>query len=247
MKRRARLLPLLLSAAILAGCAGALNLPDNGGRRPAAYTVHRGDTLYSIAWHYGLDYHSVAVWNGIKPPFTIFPGQKIRLYPPHSGHRVAASNPGKGSVAAAWPEAAGGPSAPAGPSPAPADSGPIHWQWPSQGAPQSTFGGKGIAGKGIVIDGHLGQPVVAAASGTVVYSGSALVGYGRLIIIKHNDEWLSAYGHNQRLLVHEGDSVTAGQKIATMGIGPNDKPALYFEIRRDGKPVDPLRYLPKPG
>jgi len=241
--RRARFLLPLLTALLLVGCAGALNLPDNGGRRPSTYSVGKGDTLYSIAWHYGLDYHSVAVWNGIKPPYTIYPGQSIRLYPPHGGRRAAASYPEQSTSAPSQPAAP----APSGQVSEPVASGPIHWQWPSQGQAQATFGDQGIAGKGIVINGHLGAPVVAAASGTVVYSGSALVGYGRLIIIKHNDEWLSAYGHNQRLLVHEGDSVSAGQKIATMGIGSNDKPALYFEIRRDGKPVDPLRYLPKPG
>lgn len=238
MKRsHMRILPPLFAALLLAGCAGALNLPG-GGRRPATYTVGKSDTLYSIAWHYGLDYHSVAAWNGIKPPYTIYPGQRIHLYPPHHGTRVVAAQPGQQRITQSPP--ANRPSAPM-------VAGPIHWLWPSQGRARSTFGKQGIAGKGIVIDGHLGAAVRAAAAGTVVYSGSALVGYGRLIIIKHNDEWLSAYGHNQRLLVHEGDNVKAGQKIATMGIGSNDKPALYFEIRRDGKPVDPLRYLPKPG
>lgn len=244
MMRRARLALPLFAAVLLAGCAGALNLPDHGGRRPATYTVDRGDTLYSIAWHYGLDYHTVAVWNGIKPPYTIYPGQRLRLYPPHGGQAVASAQPSQPSHATA---AEDGGSAAAPPAPAPENDGDIQWRWPSQGKPDSTFGGKGIAGKGIVIDGKLGEPVVAAAGGTVVYSGSALVGYGRLIIIKHNDAWLSAYGHNQRLLVHEGDTVKAGQKIATMGIGPDDKPALYFEIRHDGNPVDPLHYLPKPG
>ena len=237
--RRARILLLLLVTLLVAGCTGALNLPSSG-IRPATYTVNRNDTLYSIAWHYGLDYHSVAGWNGIRPPYTIYPGQRIRLYPSRHGAGRVVSRPGRQHAAHSVPPPVNRPSEPA-------VIGPIHWQWPSRGKPQATFGGKGIAGRGIVIDGRLGDAVVAAAAGTVVYSGSALVGYGRLIIVKHNDEWLSAYGHNQRLLVHEGDTVKAGQKIATMGIGPNDKPALYFEIRRDGKPVDPLRYLPKPG
>jgi lipoprotein NlpD len=238
-RRRARILLPLLVTLLVAGCAGALHLPGSG-IRPAAYTVNKNDTLYSIAWHYGLDYHSVARWNGIRPPYTIYPGQRIRLYPSRHSARIAASQPRRQHAAYSVSSPANRPSEPA-------VAGPIRWQWPSRGKLQATFGGKGIAGKGVVIDGRLGAAVVAAAAGTVVYSGSALVGYGRLIIIKHNDEWLSAYGHNQRLLVHEGDTVKAGQKIATMGLGPNDKPALYFEIRRDGKPVDPLRYLPKPG
>ena len=239
MKNRFRILLPLLVVTLLAGCAGALNLPDHGGRRPSTYTVGKGDTLYSIAWHYGLDFHTVAVWNGINPPYTIYPGQRIRLYPPRGGKRVAASRPHRGSS----PAAPAGKTPPSHPVPAPV--GPIHWQWPSRGKPQVTFGGAGIAGKGIIIDGRLGQPIVAAAGGDVVYSGSALVGYGRLIIIKHNDTWLSAYGRNQRLLVHEGEKVEAGQEIATMGMGSDGKPELYFEIRRDGNPVDPLHYLPK--
>ena len=237
------LLP-VFTALLLAGCAGALNMRGYNGHRPATYTVGPGDTLYSIAWHYGLDYHTVAMWNGINPPYTIYPGQRIRLYPSNGRRRVAGSRPAQQpSQPAPGPSPGGG----AAPQPAPVATGPIHWQWPGKGKAQPTFGGKGIAGKGIVINGQLGEPVVAAAGGTVVYSGSALVGYGRLIIIKHNDAWLSAYGHNQRLLVQEGEQVKAGQEIATMGIGSNEKPALYFEIRRDGKPVNPLHYLPKPG
>lgn len=243
MKSCTRPLLPLLAAVLLAGCAGALNLPGNG-KRPASYTVNKGDTLYSIAWHYGLDYQTVAVWNGIKPPYTIYPGQRIRLYPSSGGGQaVTRSSPPKSSGV----NGNGENGATAANVPTSANSTDIHWQWPGQGKLRVTFGGKGIAGKGIVIDGKLGEPVVAAAGGTVVYSGKALVGYGRLIIIKHNDAWLSAYGHNQRLLVQEGDTVKAGEKIATMGIGPNDKPALYFEIRHDGNPVNPLHYLPKPG
>ncbi len=246
MTRRCSLqfsLPLFV-ALFLAGCAGALNMNAYNGRRPASYTVDRGDTLYSIAWHYGLDYHTVAMWNDIKPPYTIYPGQRIRLYPSKGRRRVASTRPEQAPAQSAAGSVSGNKDTA---QPTPAATGPVQWQWPGQGKAQATFGGKGIAGKGIVINGQLGEPVVAAAAGTVVYSGNALVGYGRLIIIKHNDAWLSAYGHNQRLLVQEGEQVKAGQKIATMGIGSNEKPALYFEIRRDGKPVNPLHYLPKPG
>jgi len=236
------LLALLCTVALLAGCAGALNLPDRGSR-PSAYTVHRGDTLYSIAWHYGLDYHTVAHWNGISPPYTIYPGQRIRLRP--GGNR--SSGGGETSRAAVASKKASSASrqssAPA--TKAGASGGAVDWGWPAKGQVESTFGQKGLVGKGILIDGKMGQPVRAAAAGTVVYSGGALAGYGRLIIVKHNDEWLSAYAHNQRLLVHEGERVKAGEKIATMGRGPEKAPALYFEIRRDGSPVNPLRFLPK--
>jgi len=241
---RIRFLLPLFALVMLAGCAGALNMKGYSGQRPATYTVSPGDTLYSIAWHYGLDYHSVAMWNGIKPPYTIYPGQRIHLYPSNGGRQVARS---RASQKPSHPAPAANPDGGAAAPSAPPATGPVHWQWPGKGKVQSTFGGKGIAGKGIVISGQLGEPIDAAAGGTVVYSGSALVGYGRLIIIKHNDAWLSAYGHNQRLLVHEGERVKAGQEIATMGMGSNGTPALYFEIRRDGKPVNPLHYLPKPG
>lgn len=240
--RPGRLLALLCAAALLGGCAGALNLP-NRQSRPRYYTVHRGDTLYSIAWHYGLDYHTVARWNGISPPYTIYPGQRIRLRP---GGK-APSHSGSGSGTAVAKNSA--PSAPHGSGASAkqgrASAGPVDWKWPAHGDVKATFGQHGLVGKGILIDGKMGQAVRAAAAGTVVYSGGALAGYGRLIIVKHNDEWLSAYAHNQRLLVHEGERVKAGERIATMGRGPKEAPALYFEIRRDGEPVNPLRFLPK--
>lgn len=234
LRRRIRVLAPLCAALLLAGCAGALNLP--AAHRPRAYTVHRGDTLYSIAWHYGLDYHTVARWNGIPAPYTIYPGQRIRLYP--GGRSNAAGSTHTATAAAQLP----GNSSAAAPA---NTAGPVAWHWPARGDVESTFGQQGLVGKGIVIEGKLGQPVRAAAAGTVVYSGSALVGYGRLIIVKHNDEWLSAYAHNQRLLVHEGQQVRSGEEIATMGVGPGEKPGLYFEIRHDGAPVNPLRFLPK--
>lgn len=239
VKRRLSVLALVV---FLGGCAGALNLPSH--HRPQSYTVNPGDTLYSIAWHYGLNYHEVARWNGINPPYRIYPGQRIRLYPGHEASKQSES----GSAHSA-PVEAQTPSEPdrnthqAGTttaSPAPSD---IQWHWPAAGQVRNSFGDKGVAGKGIVIRGELGEPVTAAAGGTVVYAGSALVGYGRLVIVKHNDKWLSAYGHNQRLLVHEGETVNAGEKIATMGRAPDGRAALYFEIREDGSPVNPLRFL----
>ncbi len=252
--------------AVLGGCAGALNLPQT--HRPQSFQVRRGDTLYSIAWHYGLDYHTVARWNGISRPYVIHPGQRIALYPPGGAPARAVQRTYKTNVASAYKPAAkpvertttaGAPSpqpaarqavqAPAYTAPAnaaaPVAGGPINWQWPASGAVVHTFGQSDLSGKGIVINGHLGSPVLASADGTVVYSGNALVGYGNLVIVKHNDEWLSAYGQNQQLLVHEGEQVRSGERIATMGRGPDGKPELYFEIRENGDPVDPLRFLPK--
>ncbi len=232
---------LTLAVVFLMGCEGAFNLPAS--HRPASYTVHRGDTLYSIAWHYGLDYQDVARWNGISPPYTIQPGEHVALYPHNRASRSVRSGKTVAHVVAKAPPRKSTHANQAAAAPAVGDT-TLQWQWPASGDALATFGKGGLAGKGAVIVGKLGEPVQAAAAGTVVYAGDALVGYGRLIIVKHNEEWLSAYAHNQRLLVHEGQVVKAGEKIATMGVAPDGKPALYFEIREDGVPVNPLRFLP---
>jgi lipoprotein NlpD len=126
----------------------------------------------------------------------------------------------------------------------PAGDGKMIWEWPAQGRLLYTFG-QGANQKGVGIEGHTGQPVLAAAPGKVVYSGSGLRGYGKLIIIKHNASYLSVYAHNSQLLVKEGQSVAKGQKIAEIGDTDGDRVALHFEIRRLGKPIDPLQYLPE--
>ncbi|HZW58740.1 MAG TPA: peptidoglycan DD-metalloendopeptidase family protein, partial [Woeseiaceae bacterium] len=128
------------------------------------------------------------------------------------------------------------PSIPAGPSP--------DWAWPTRGAIAVEFGERPGTGSGVLIAGRSGQPVLAAAAGRVVYAGGGLIGYGQLIILKHNDTYLSAYGYNASLLVTEGEVIRKGQRIATMGEGPGQKPRLHFEIRRNGKPVNPRQYLP---
>lgn len=209
-------------------------------RAPAGmHVVRRGDTLFSIAWQQGLDYQTVAVWNGIRPPYIIYPGQKLRLYPPNRTPRPAPSTRARqGTVSV--PNAAIGRSTPT--------TGmdiPVHWQWPATGPILRGFDGATSGKKGIGIGGTHGNQVRAAAAGRVVYAGSGLVGYGRLIILKHNDTYLSAYGHNRDLLVQEGDEVRAGQVIAAMGSSGTNRIQLHFEIRRNGKPVDPLRYLPR--
>jgi len=121
----------------------------------------------------------------------------------------------------------------------------LTWKWPARGRVVSRFNSADPLGKGIKIAGTRGDAIRAAEGGRVVYSGSGLIGYGRLIIVKHNDNYLSAYGHNRKILVKEGDQVTKGQKIAEMGNANDGNPLLHFEIRRDGKPVDPLRLLPR--
>jgi len=193
------------------------------GRRdyqPDAYRVKRGDTLYSIAWRHGLDHRQLARWNKLENENLIYPGQVLMLKPPgRSESQITSNARTRDSVQT--------------------------WVWPTTGRVVSTFShGDSIASKGIDIVGRTGQPIRAAASGKVVYSGSGLLGYGQLIIVKHSDTYLSAYGHSDELLVQEGDSVRAGERIAKMGVGPEKRPMLHFEIRWNGKPVDPLRYLP---
>ena len=188
------------------------------------HVVRSGETLFTIAWRYGQSVDDLARWNGLGDGSLIYPGQVIRLSGP-------AAAPSRTARRAPQPM----PRLPEAPSP--------RFVWPTVGPVAVAFGGRPGSGTGILIAGAAGQPVNAAAAGRVVYAGGGLSGYGRLIIIKHNDTYLSAYGHNSSLLVKEGEAVVTGQKIATMGEGPGRSPRLHFEIRRNGKPVDPRRYL----
>lgn len=229
---------------LLAGCgtSSVATRDSSQGTRDAhggVHVVQRGDTLFSIAWQRGLDYQTVAVWNGIKPPYTIYPGQRIRLYAPS---RVSPTAP---PVASSRTAPRSSTAAPALSAPTSRTDARIIWLWPASGPILRTFDGDTSGKKGISIGGTHGNQVRAAAAGRVVYAGSGLVGYGRLIILKHNDTYLSAYGHNRDLLVQEGAEVRAGQVIANMGSSGTNRIQLHFEIRRNGKPVDPLRYLPR--
>lgn len=217
--------------------------PGKGTR----HTVSRGDTLYSIAWRYGHDYKNLAAWNRIRAPFTIYPGQVIRLVPtrkpgasqPPPVARKQSRKPGR-PVAAA-PKATPSKQVVA-PKPS-AAARDVRWQWPARG--RLLASSTPVAKKGISISGRAGQKIVAAATGQVVYSGSGLRGYGNLIIIKHNHTYLSAYAHNRDLVVKEGETVKAGQQISTMGVDNKGAPRLHFEIRKNGKPIDPLGQLPR--
>jgi lipoprotein NlpD len=202
----------------LAGCAA----PEPGRREvpaPPVYVVRAGDTLFAIARRFGLDHRDIARWNGLGDGSLIYPGQRLRL---SSGR-------------------AGSPPAVEQPDPAPPVAG---WSWPTTGTLVAAFGVSPRAATGILIAGSPGQPINAAAAGVVVYAGSGLAGYGQLVIVKHNAAWLSAYGHNQALTVREGESVRAGQQIATMGSGAGHDAVLHFEIRRNGAAIDPLPLLP---
>jgi lipoprotein NlpD len=270
----ARLLVLALIAIVLVGC-GRSNVikRERHASAPAPvqqaipqsgeYRVVRGDTLYGIAFRHGLDYRDVARFNRISPPYTIYPGQIIRLRP----GQVASARPGSGSASSAAPArtpttatprqtasppppAATGSAPPARPATnpsvatPPSTRGPVAWRWPADGQLIGRFVAGDQTRQGIDIAGNAGQPVRASADGVVVYSGAGLVGYGELVIIKHSDEWLSAYGHNRRRLVAEGEKVASGQQIAEMGRTGASRDMLHFEIRRNGKPVDPLPLLP---
>lgn len=218
-----------------------------------AYKVRKGDTLYGIAFRHGLDYRDVAGWNRISAPYTIYPGQVLRLRAPtRTAQRpappvrqpAAPSRPVTTMPAPAKPPVKPTPASPAKPSaPVPA-AAPGRWQWPTQGQVVARYVAGDPTQQGIAIAGSAGQPVQAAADGVVVYSGTGLVGYGEVIIVKHSDEWLSAYGHNRKRLVAEGEAVKSGQTIAELGRSGTSRDMLHFEIRRNGKPVDPLTLLP---
>ncbi|HSC76214.1 MAG TPA: peptidoglycan DD-metalloendopeptidase family protein [Pseudomonadales bacterium] len=277
-----RLLSILFLSLLLGACKSSSHLaPVEQLNQPPDiklnyHTVSRNDTLYSIAWRYGADYHELANINNIRPPYTILAGQKIYLtnnVPSQARSPVSAGS--SDVTVAAIPDSGNGvtevtavseinpastnvktvantpseivkqsvePVVKQNSSTVKAVTG--QWIWPTNGHIISRYSSSDPLRKGIDLEGKLGDSVVAAKSGDVVYAGGGLAGYGELIIVKHDEQFLSAYGHNSRLLVKEGDVVKVGQKIAEVGSSGTDKNQLHFEIRRDGKPVDPLQYLP---
>jgi lipoprotein NlpD len=341
MMRPLALAGVLSAAVVLAGCdvtrssvivtrSPGSYTPTHAATPPPAppggsYRVMKGDTLYSIAFRNKVDFRDLAGWNGIASPYTIWPGQDLRLSPPGHENKPAPSHAAAPVVVAAPPPGASAPhgtppvaqpaqpaqpafqsvtdadvAPPAVPAPAtttntpvvvagkPAESvvpvpvavpvpspgtpnasaptpapvvenppaatpivtsgasrnaGGIAWRWPADGSMLKKFS-SADAIPGIEIGGKAGDPVRSAADGVVVYSGNGLVGYGELVIIKHSDSFLSAYGHNRKRLVKEGEKVKAGQAVAEMGSSGATRDELQFQIRRDGNPVDPLQYLP---
>ena len=273
----------------LVACGGHTRAPieDRSIESPdLVYSVNKGDTLYSIAFRYGLDFRSVAAFNGITAPYVIYPGQKINLgqqtspqavagalvMPAQGSAPVAQTPPSSGSTPAPVPASVvpvavmpapliatqatsvvAEPIAAVSPPPPPAASQPkpkvyvgasvTTWLWPASGP--VTRGYSKNTHKGIDIGGNREDPIVAVAAGKVVYAGTGIVGFGELLIIKHNDIYLSAYGHNDRLLVEEGQAVSAGEIIAEKGSSGTDTVKLHFEIRKEGKPIDPQRVLPR--
>ena len=234
------------------------------------YYVRSGDTLYAIAFGYGLDPMSIAKWNDISSPYVIYPGQRLRLSAPAGRHGGSdrssdvtistVKTPGQAttrtvssSPKSSLPKSTPAKSEPApsvskttkSPSPASNSADPKSWKWPTKGRVLRGYVAGDPARNGLDIAGREGQAVGASSGGLVVYSGNGLIGYGELIIIKHSEKMLSAYAHNKVRLVNEGEQVSSGQKIAEMGRNTSDEQLLHFEIRSQGKPVNPLIYLPK--
>jgi lipoprotein NlpD len=223
-----RLVTIVCFSMLLSSCGGTSRWQD----APQTHIVRKGETLFSIAWRYGRNPTDVARWNRLGDGALIYPGQVLRLTPgAESTSRNRSSSP-----PASKREPRPLPAIPEQPAP--------RWSWPTTGRVNVNFGAKPGPGTGVLIDGQAGQPIYAAASGRVVYAGGGLIGYGQLIILKHNDTYLSAYGYNASLLVKEGQEIMQGQRIATMGEGPERKPRLHFEIRRNGQPINPRQHLP---
>jgi lipoprotein NlpD len=239
----------IILSVILCGCVSDDYAPVETGRlqlstKSGFYRVKPGDTLYSIAWAFNRDYRSLALLNQLAPPYRIEPGQRIRInttapqtikpvpiiqtaknkHKPYVPPVVIPSHPHQ----FVWSE----------------PTQPVrYWQWPVHGRVISGFSRMLGGNQGVDISGHYGESVNASAAGVVVYSGAGVRGYGNLIIIKHNNSYLSAYAFNRRILVKDGSRVRAGQKIAEMGRDDSGRVKLHFEIRRNGDPVNPLRYL----
>ncbi len=229
----------VIAALLLISCV-TVQPPTTVTRGPGWYTVKRSDTLYSIAWRYGLDYKQLARWNRVDVNSPIHPGQRLRLINPRNQTTASNSNSGgsKKSTASTKTKTATSKKYVQSNS-----RDPVKWIWPTRGKPLNTFLASALDRRGIDIAGKPGQPIRAVANGSVVYSGNGLAGYGNLIIIKHSDAYLSAYAYCRERLVQEGKSVKAGELVAKMGSRDNTA-KLHFEIRRNGKPVDPMKYLP---
>ncbi|WP_166837506.1 peptidoglycan DD-metalloendopeptidase family protein [Rheinheimera pleomorphica] len=281
-------LGILLLLFVLQGCSSrtapapvtTLELRENfyqqrnrGSLNASSYKVQRGDTLYAIAFRAGKDVRELAGINGIASPYTIYPGQTLKLSgsvkKPASKRAVVSKkaptptqNTNKNNSSQVKSNSSVKPAKPVAPKNQKGyvqtgvnsdkkTANPtlnrdlVQWQWPVKGKIISGFSHQQHGNKGVDIAGREGNRVNAAASGQVVYAGNALRGYGNLVIIKHNDDYLSAYAHNRTLLVKEKQMVTAGQQIAELGSTDATDPRLHFEIRFRGSSVDPLKYLPK--
>lgn len=227
------------------------------GYKGNTYRVQNGDTLFSIAWYSGNDYRDLAAINNISAPYQIYPGQIISIKISKSIQRKSNNITGQTSktiinqrVDPVKKQAYGESEEIVNKDSIESAVGQFpervrHWSWPTTETISRFFSAKDNGNKGLDFSGKLGSPILAAADGKVVYTGDALRGFGRLVIIKHSEAYLTAYAHNDKVLVKEQQWVKAGQKIATMGSSGTDKVKLHFEVRYKGKSIDPLRYLPR--
>lgn len=273
---RAILASLLL--VVLWGCQSPPPAPvDERSQPPTTKILHhwvsRGDSLYVIAWRYELDFQQLAAINGLQPPYTLYPGQKLSLAAPNASPQASAPPLAQGgvrvgkiethSIEVGEPESAaaivvediapdvavGAPGAEPVPEKItppiqpPLPKGGWRWQWPAKGRVAREYDAGNVQ-KGVSIYTDPGVAVTAAAPGVVVYAGNGLRGYGNLIIVKHSERHLSAYAHNKILLAAENQTVAQGEKIAEVGQDTSQRSRLYFEIREDGKPIDPMKLLP---
>lgn len=221
---------IIMLALFLSGCSGSSYAPVSTAAwqpniQSGQYRVNAGDTLYSIAWSAGLDYRALAQVNHLLPPYQIQPGQLLQVN--LSQQIIAKAIVTKRKKYHVQKN----------------NTVIKHWVWPAKGRIVARFSNSPVGNKGVNISGQLNEAIIAAASGCVVYSGHGVIGYGNLIIIKHNDSYLSAYAFNQRNLVKDGQWVKEGQRIATMGRNNAGQVLLHFEIRKDGLPLNPLKYL----
>ncbi|MFK8014617.1 MAG: peptidoglycan DD-metalloendopeptidase family protein [Gammaproteobacteria bacterium] len=242
-----RLAAIAIVVLAVSGCSSAVRwgepqarttttrVPSKPAAVPTTHKVRAGESLYAIALRYALSAPDLARWNRLGSGELIFPGQVLRLRPdPRAAAPATPSTTDKRPVSKR--PTSGKPTSPAA---------SVRFVWPASGAVVSGFADPEGVGEGIDIGGKVGDPVRASGAGRVVYSGDGLKGYGNLIIVKHSERYLSAYGYNAKLLVKEGDQVSSGQSIAQMGRGPDRRAVLHFEIREHGKPVDPQRFLPR--
>ncbi|MCV6627167.1 MAG: peptidoglycan DD-metalloendopeptidase family protein [Cellvibrionaceae bacterium] len=274
-----RLFNILITVLLTACATGGHYAPVSERAQPPGQKIQHhivapGESLYAIAWRYGIDFRTLASRNLISSPYTIYPGQKLSLWrqlPPKPLPQLAVNRknsatakpspvrPKSSKPNTAKPSQNKNPTKPTAKSPRSKTKTPaplakpkpsskaraIRWAWPAKGRVFAGFGGKNGLHKGIDIGGKLGEPVLAAAAGRVVYAGNGLRGYGLLLIVKHSEQYLSAYAHNNKLRVKAGDQVKGGQRIADIGSSGADRIKLHFEIRKNGKSVNPLWYLPK--
>lgn len=232
-----RLLMCLVIGLVLSGCAGNSSNSE-GSYSGSVYTVKRGDTLSRISRMTGTSVRDLARMNGISPPYTIEVGQKLKVSgaSKSSGSKKSSSTqtakviPSSAVPKSSWPPV-----------------GQRCWRWPASGKVIMTYSTAEGGNKGIDIAGTRGQPIYAAGAGKVVYVGNQLRGYGNLVMIKHNEDYITAYAHNDKLMVNNGQSVKIGQQIATMGSSDADSVSLHFQIRYRATAIDPLRYLPPQG